>query len=78
MYALEVLQTCPTQCKNILLALGAIDPDTSNTITFNLDYFKSSIYQRITLQISMRVCGKNIHRIVLDKGASTCVVIPRF
>ena len=33
MSTLEVLQSCPTQRKNLLTALGALDPDNTNLIT---------------------------------------------
>jgi hypothetical protein len=41
MSALEVLQHCPSQRRTLLEAIGAIDPESSNNITFNLDNFKS-------------------------------------
>ena len=41
MSALEVLQTYPTQHKKLLTALGAMDPENSNFITFKLDDFKT-------------------------------------
>jgi len=34
---LEVLQTCPTQQKSLLSALGAINPSNSYLITFDVD-----------------------------------------
>ena len=37
MSTLEVLQSCPTQRKNILTALGALDLDNSNLIHFNIE-----------------------------------------
>lgn len=57
MLALEFLQTCPSQMKELLSAIGGIDPTISNLITFNLknhvpcllhqlDFFYASYYQR--------------------------------
>jgi hypothetical protein len=37
MSVLEVLQTCPTQRKSLLSALGAVDPADTRLITFDLD-----------------------------------------
>jgi hypothetical protein len=41
MSALEVLQHFPSQRRTLLAAIRAIDPESSNNITFNLDNFKS-------------------------------------
>ena len=40
MSTLEVLQICPTQRKNLLTALGAVDPDNTNLIHFNVENYK--------------------------------------
>ena len=48
MSALEVLQTCPTQWKNLLTALGAMDPENSNIITFKLDDFKMRLSHQLS------------------------------
>ena len=37
MSTLEVLQSFPTQCKNLLTALGALDSDNTNLIHFNVE-----------------------------------------
>jgi hypothetical protein len=41
MFSLEVLQHFPSQCRILLAAIKAINPESSNNITFNLDNFKS-------------------------------------
>ena len=41
MSPLEVLQSCPTQRKNLLTTLGALDPDNTNLIHFNVENYKS-------------------------------------
>ena len=74
MSTLEVLQTCPTQCKNLLLALGALDPDNSNTITFNVDSFKPRLSHQLTFKIVTKVIGRKVHCTVLEKGSSTSVI----
>jgi hypothetical protein len=43
-------------------------------IKFNMDYFKEILSHHITVQIQILVGGKNIHRTILDEGASTCVM----
>jgi hypothetical protein len=51
-----------------------MDPEESNLITFNLDYFKERLSHHLAFQIQILVGGKNIHRTILDEGASTCVM----
>jgi hypothetical protein len=43
-------------------------------IMFNLDYFKPKLSHHLTFQIQTMLGGKNIHCMVLDEGASTCVM----
>jgi hypothetical protein len=74
MSTLEVLQHCPSQRRTLLSSIGAMDPEESNLITFNLDYFKEKVSHHLAFQIQVLVGGKNIHRTVLDEGASTCVM----
>ena len=74
MSALEVLQTYPTQQKNLLTALGAMNPENSNIITFKLDDYKRRLSHQLSFQIATKIAGKTIHRTVLDEGASTSVM----
>ena len=37
MSTLEVLQSCPTQCKKLLTMLGDLDLDNNNLIHFNVE-----------------------------------------
>jgi len=39
MSTLEVLKNYPNQHRTLLSAIGALDPEDSNLITFNIDYF---------------------------------------
>ena len=71
---LEVLQSCPMQRKNLLTALGALDPDNINLIHFNVENYKSILPHKLTFQIIMKVVEKKVFRTVLDKGASTSVL----
>jgi hypothetical protein len=74
MSMLEVLQNYPSQRRTLLSTIGVVDPEASNMIMFNLDYFKLRLSHHLTFQIQAMVCGKNIHHTVLDEGASTCVM----
>jgi hypothetical protein len=75
MSTIEVIQHCPNQCRTLLSAIEAMDYEESNLITFNLDVFKEKVSHHLAFQIQVLVGGKNIiHHIVLDEGASTCVM----
>ena len=69
MSTLEVVQTCPTQRKNLLSVLGAMDPENSNIITFKMKNFKSQLFHQLSLQLSTKFIGKIIRRTILDKGS---------
>ena len=55
MSALEVLKTCRIQPKNLLTALGAMDPENSNIITFKLDDFKMRLLDQLAFQIATKI-----------------------
>jgi hypothetical protein len=74
MSTLKVLQHFPSQHRTPLLAIGAMDHEESKLITFNLDYFKERVSHHLAFQIQVLAGGKNIHRTVLDEGASNCVM----
>ena len=74
MSTLEVLQSCHTQCKNQLTALGDLDPDNINLIHFNVENYKSILPHKIALQIITILVRKKVFRTVLDEGASTLVL----
>jgi hypothetical protein len=57
-----------------LSAIGAMDREESNMITFNQEYFKERLSHHLTIQIQIFVGEKNIYRTILDEGASTCVM----
>jgi hypothetical protein len=61
MSALEVLQHFPGQCRMLLAAIGAIDPESSNNIMFNLDNYTSRFSHRISFQIDVVVHNQQIH-----------------
>jgi hypothetical protein len=72
MSALEVLQSCPTQRKALLKAIGGIDPTDTNLIIFDLEDHIPRLPPQLAFQIQVVVSDKNICRTVIDEGASTC------
>jgi hypothetical protein len=74
MSALEVLQHCPSQRRTLFATTGAIDPDSSNHIMFNLENYASRISHQLAFQVDVVVHNQQIHRTILDEGASTCVM----
>ena len=74
MSALEVLQVCPTQPKNLLTMLGALDPDNTNFIHFNVENYKYILPHKLSFQIITKFFGNKVFRTVLDEGASTSVL----
>jgi hypothetical protein len=74
MSTLEVLQHFPSQCRTLLAAIGIVDPELSNHIMFNLDNYTSRHSHQLAFQIDVVVHNQQIHRTILDQGASTCVM----
>ena len=74
MSTLEVLQSCPMQRKNLLIALQDLDLYNTNSIHFNVENYKSRLPHKLAFQIIMKVVGKKVFRTVLDEGASTSVL----
>ena len=74
MSTLKVLQSCPTQCKNLLTTLGALDPDNTNLIHFNVENYKPILPHKLAFQIIMKAVGNKVFRTVLHEGASTSVL----
>jgi hypothetical protein len=74
MSALEVLQSCPTQWKALLKAIGGIDPTDTNLIIFDLEDHIPRLPPQLAFQIQVVVENKNICRTVIDEGASTCIM----
>jgi hypothetical protein len=74
MSALEVLQSCPTQWRVLLKAIGGIDPTDMNLIIFDLEDHIPRLPPQLTFQIQVIVYDKSICRTIIDEGASTCVM----
>jgi hypothetical protein len=74
MSVLEVLQTCPSQWKLLLFALGAFDPADTHLITFDLDSGEPHLPTLIVFQIPVKIRNIIVHRCIIDEGASTCIM----
>jgi hypothetical protein len=74
MSVLEVLQTCPTQRKSLLFALGVVDPADTRLITFDLDRCEPRLPTLVAIQILVKIQNITIHRCIIDEGASTCIM----
>ena len=57
----------------MLTTLGALDPDNTNLIHFNVENYKSILPHQLAFHIASKVVGRKVHRTVLDEGASTSV-----
>ena len=74
MSALEVLQSCPSQWKSLLSAIGGIDPDNSELITFDLENHVPHLHHHISFLIQDIINSKTIHHTIIDEGALTCIM----
>jgi hypothetical protein len=74
MSVLEVLQTCPTQRKSLLSALGAVDPADTRLIMFDLDSCEPRLLATVAIQIPVKIWNITIHRCIIDEGASTYII----
>ena len=74
MSALEVLQSCPAQRSALLTAIRAVDPKKSLVITFDMSNFKKRFPHHMAFHIKSSFQKFNIFQMVVDEGASTCVM----
>ena len=74
MSTLEVLRSCPSQRKALLSVVGGVDPVDSSLITFDMKNFIPRLPHQLALIIQVGINGKNIHRAIVDEGASTCIM----
>jgi hypothetical protein len=74
MSALEVLQSCPTQQKSLLKDICGVDPKDTNLIIFDLEDHIPRLPPQLAFQIQVVFADKNICRIVIDEGPSTCIM----
>ena len=78
MFALEVLQSCPTQRSAFLTAIGVVDPKNSLMITFDMSNFKKRLPHHMDFHIRSSYQKFNTFRTVVDEGASMCVIFQIF
>jgi len=71
---LEVILSFPSQWKALLSAICEIDPADSSLLSFDLENFVPRLPHQIALVIQVGINGINIHRVIVDEGASTCVM----
>jgi hypothetical protein len=78
MSALEVLQSCPTQRKSFLAALGSTETCNPGTIMLYTTHLKPFFPYHVAFQIVVahptKNFTRNIFRTMVDEGASTCVM----
>ena len=55
MSALEVLKNCPSQRKTLLSAIGAIDPNDSSLMEFDLDQSEPRMPSTLAFQVSVSI-----------------------
>ena len=74
MLALEVLQTCPVQWKELLSVIEGLDPTESNLITFNTEHSAPRLSHQLDFQIQVTIMQKIIHQTLVDEGAATLLM----
>jgi hypothetical protein len=78
MSALEVLQRCPSQRKDLLATLGSTETCNLGMIMLDTTDLKPRLPYHVSLQIlvsyTMKTFTHNIFRMVVDEGASTCMM----
>ena len=74
MSALEVLQSCPTQRKDLLSTIGGVDPFDMSLISFDSDNCECCLPPSVTFMLTIGCLDKNICRMVLHEGAATCIM----
>jgi hypothetical protein len=74
MSALEVVQTCPSQRNALISSLGALEPNGSKVIKFDITYVKPHLPYHVAFQIHVEYSKYTIKRAVVDEGATMCVM----
>jgi hypothetical protein len=69
-----VLQTCPSQRNALLSTLGALEPSGSKLIKFDVTNVKPRLPYHVAFQIHVEYSKYTIKRVVVDEGATTCVM----
>jgi len=70
---LKVFQSCSDQNKPLVVVIGGVDPSDSNLVVFNHENHTPKLFpQAFMIQVVVR--NKTIHYIIIDEGASTCIM----
>ena len=72
---LELLQSCPSQKKALLSAMGIVDPSDDQLIIFDPHQSKRiHLPPSIAFQILVKIQNANVSRCIIDEGASIDVI----
>lgn len=74
MSMLEVLQNCPSQKHDVLSTIGGIYPMDSNLVVFIHAGYMPQLPTQLAFLIQVNSLNRLIHRTIVDKGASTCIM----
>jgi hypothetical protein len=74
MSVLEVLHTCPSQRKDFLSQLGAVDSTYTCLITFDLDKVDPCLPSLVSFQIPFMIKKIIVQHCIIDDGESTCIM----
>lgn len=74
MLALEVLQSCPTQRKYFLNAIGAIESIDASLLCLDPENNEPCLPHTIVVHIYVSCLGKNVHHTMLDEGVTTYIM----
>lgn len=73
-FSLEVLQTCSSQHKALLNAIGGIDPIVARLMKFDSNNVEPQLPHFIYFQVIVTIMNFVINRCIEDEGASSCVM----
>jgi hypothetical protein len=65
---------CPSQRNALLYALGALEPNGSKFINFDVTYVKPHLPYHVAFQIHVEYSKYTIKCVVVEEGDSTCVM----
>ena len=72
---LKLLQSCPSQLKALLSAMGTVDPSDDQLIVFYVDWSKHPpLPAFVTFQIPIKIWNANVSQCIINEGASTYVI----
>ena len=74
MSAFEMLQSCPSQGKDLLSALGVNDDDSSFVIKFETTRLQPRLPYYVSLLIHVECLNMTVKRTVIDEGAAASVM----